>query len=388
MTHIEEINGFVSQIATALKDTEQVMSGDVEIIRATKKIVFIGERFAVIDEDLVSPNSIAAIHSNLKTAKERIVAFTASSDQSLLDLFLTSLNETIQLMSSLPLLRNEDKDKVENSFSELTAQKIAALQLQISALKKAEKDFMLDLKREWAEFVDGSEEKKLTGAKKVIENEIAEMQSRIESSFVGDSDKKGWLALAEEKLNEIEGVKQRAKNLGVLIADGTTSGSYRDQARREMWASRGWRFLTLLIAFVWICTIFSTPIIIFIKPIILKSYGIELVVPSTLTGIDLLYSHFMSSLPFIAFAAWTSSVASNHRRTATRLKQFEMDLAAFEPSLENVDAANRSNAKLEFVKTTFGKNHDVIDPTTAELLKKAIEKLSEVTSKLADKIKI
>jgi hypothetical protein len=291
-------------------------------------------------------------------------------------------------MSSLPLLRNEDKDKIENSFSELTAQKIAALQLQISALKKAEKDFMLDLKREWAEFVDGSEEKKLTGAKKVIENEIAEIQRRIESSFVGDSDKKGWLALAEEKLNEIEGVKQRAKNLGVLIADGTTSGSYRDQARREMWASRGWRFLTLLIAFVWICTIFSTPIIIFIKPIILKSYGIELVAPSTLTGIDLLYSNFMSSLPFIAFAAWTSSVASNHRRTATRLRQFEMDLAAFEPSLENVDAANRSNAKLEFVKTTFGKNHDVIDPTTAELLKKAIEKLSEVTSKLADKIKI
>ena len=44
-----------------------------------------------------------------------------------------------------------------------------------------------------------------TGAKKVIENEIAEIQRRIESSFVGDSDKKGWLALAEEKLNEIGG---------------------------------------------------------------------------------------------------------------------------------------------------------------------------------------
>ena len=124
------------------------------------------------------------------------------------------------------------------------------------------------------------------------------------------------------------------------------------------------------------------------KPIFWKIFEIELDVPTTFTGVDLIYSRLLNSLPFIAIAAWTSSIASNHRKAAIRLKQFEMDLAAFEPSLENVGDPERSAAKLEFVKTTFGKNHDVVDPSTAELLKKVIDKLGDATNKLAEKLKV
>ncbi len=122
-----------------------------------------------------------------------------------------------------------------------------------------------------------------------------------------------------------------------------------------MWAYRGWRSFTIFVVFVWICTIFSTSIIAFIQPIVLNIYEIELEIPNALTGIDLVCSRMMSSLPFVAIAAWASSIASNHRKSAVRFKQFEMDLAAFEPSLEDVKVEDRTAAKLEFMKTMFGK---------------------------------
>ncbi len=130
--------------------------------------------------------------------------------------------------------------------------------------------------------------------------------------------------------------------------------------------------------FVWICTIFSTSIIAFIQPIVLNIYEIELEIPNALTGIDLVCSRMMSSLPFVAIAAWASSIASNHRKSAVRFKQFEMDVAAFEPSLEDVKVEDRTAAKLEFMKTMFGKNHDVVDPTTADMLKKVLDSLGDL----------
>ena len=247
---------------------------------------------------------------------------------------------------------------------------------------------MGDFQKEWRELIDGSTEKQIAGAKKDLDTEIKKLNDRFDLCFTGEDDIKGWTVLADEKLSEIDGVKERAKNLGVLIADGTTSGSYREQATVEVKAYKSWRKLTIGIAVLWFVVIFSHSFLTFIDPIVYALWGFVLKIAEPATGADLLYERVMSSLPFIAFAAWTSSIASNHRKSALRYKQFELDLAAFEPSLEHADPAARAQAKLEFVKTTFGKNHDVVDPTTADLLKNLINKLGEATNKLTDKIKV
>lgn len=387
MSQIEEIKDFVAQVVTSLGDSAQEMSGDTEFLRATKKVAFINERMNRIDEDLAPPNPTSTIHTHLSRAKELIVSHATSKDKATFDQFLSSINEAIPVVSSLPVLSDAEQESVTHSFSELTASKLSELEARLSALNNAQTNLMLNFRTDWTELIDGNPEKEITGIKKDLDAEIKKLNERIDLCFNGEGEEKGWIALADEKLKEIEGVKARAKELGVLIADGTTSGSYREQAKAEIRAYRTWRFFTVLIAIVWICTIFSTPIIAFMKPIVLKMYEIELEVPTALTGMDLLYARLMSSLPFIAIAAWASSIASNHRKSAIRFKQFEMDLAAFEPSLENVKAEDRTAAKLDFVKTTFGKNHDVVDPTTADLLKKVVDKLGDATNKLADKVK-
>jgi hypothetical protein len=387
MSQIEEIKDFVAQVVTSLGDSAQEMSGDTEFLRATKKVAFINKRINLLDEDLVPPNLIATLHTHLSKAKEKILAYVTSKDKALFDQFIGELNQAISVITSLPVLSNVELDNVTHSFSELTASKLSELEARLSDLNNAQTNLMLNFRTDWTELIDGNPEKEITGIKKDLDAEIKKLNERIDLCFNGEGEEKGWIALADEKLKEIEGIKARAKELGVLIADGTTSGSYREQAKSEIWAYRTWRFFTVLIAIVWICTIFSTPIIAFMKPIVLKMYEIELEVPTALTGMDLLYARLMSSLPFIAIAAWASSIASNHRKSAIRFKQFEMDLAAFEPSLENVKVEDRTAAKLEFVKTTFGKNHDVVDPTTADLLKKVVDKLGDATNKLADRVK-
>ena len=387
MSQLEEIKDFVAQVVTSLGDSAQEMSGNAEFLRATKKVAFINKRINLLDEDLVPPNLIATLHTHLSKAKEQILAYVTSKDKAPFDQFIGELNQAISVITSLPVLSNVELDNVTHSFSELTASKLSELEARLSALNNAQTNLMLNFRTDWTELIDGNPEKEITGIKKDLDAEIKKLNERIDLCFNGEGEKKGWIALADEKLKEIEGVKARAKELGVLIADGTTSGSYREQAKAEIRAYRTWRFFTVLIAIVWICTIFSTPIIAFMKPIVLKMYEIELEVPTALTGMDLLYARLMSSLPFIAIAAWASSIASNHRKSAIRFKQFEMDLAAFEPSLENVKAEDRTAAKLDFVKTTFGKNHDVVDPTTADLLKKVVDKLGDATNKLADKVK-
>jgi hypothetical protein len=388
MSQIEEIKDFVAQVGTSLGDSAQEMSGDTEFLRATKKVAFINKRINLLDEDLVPPNLIATLNTHLSKAKDQILAYVTSKEKAPFDKFIEALNEAISVITSLPVLSNVELDDVTYSFSELTAQKLTALEKRVHALNAEQDRLIRDFQGEWRELIDGSEEKSIAGAKKDVEAAIEKLNDRMNLAFDGEGDNVGWTALAIEKLKEIEGVKARAKELGVLIADGTTSGSYREQAKSEIWAYRWWRFITVLVAVAWICTIFSTPLITFIKPIVLKLYEIELQIPDASTGMDLFYSRLMSSLPFVAIAAWASSIASNHRKSAIRFKQFEMDLAAFEPSLENVDAAQRSAAKFEFVKTTFGKNHDVVDPTTADLLKKVIDKLGDATNKLADKLKL
>lgn len=387
MSQIAELNGFTSQMASVLEVVAQDLSGDAEFFRAAKKVAFIAQRIKLIDEDLVPPTPFTQIHGHLKNAQEQVATYEATKDKAAFDQFVNSLNEAIPLISTLPVLSNFELGSVTHSFSELTAQKLTELEKRVQALNTEQGKLIRDFQGEWRELIDGSEEKSIAGVKKDLEIAIEKLNDRMNLAFDGEGDSMGWTALADEKLKEIEGVKARAKELGVLIADGTTSGSYREQARSEIWAYRWWRFFTVLVAVAWICTIFSTPLITFIKPIVLKLYEIELQIPDASTGMDLFYSRLMSSLPFVAIAAWASSIASNHRKSAIRFKQFEMDLAAFEPSLENVESAKRSDAKLEFVKTTFGKNHDVVDPTTADLLKKVIDKLGEATNKLSDKLK-
>lgn len=388
MSHIEEIKDFVSQVETALVQATNEQSEDVEFLRASKKVVFIAKRMIEVDEDLAPSKIISTIREHLKNAAEQIIAYGATRDKGTFDRFIDHLNDAISSISVLPVLSDAEQKSVTHSFSELTAAKLTELEARVTALNAAQANLIADFRKDWTELIDGNPDKEIAGAKKDLEAEIKKINARIDLSFNGVGDNKGWNVIADEKLSEIDGVKERAKNLGVLIADGTTSGSYREQANAEMWAYRGWRFFTVLIAIVWVCTIFSTPIIAFLKPIVLKKYDIVLDVPVALTGLDLFYTRLMSSLPFIAIAAWASSIASNHRKSAIRFKQFEMDLAAFEPSLENVESIARSAAKLEFVKTTFGKNHDIVDPTTADLLKKVIDKLGDATNKLTEKIKV
>jgi hypothetical protein len=388
MSQIEEIKGFVSQVVTSLGDSVQELSGDTEFLRATKKVAFINERMNLVDEDLAPPNPISTIHSQLSRAKELIVSYVTSKDKATFVQFLSPINEAIPVLSSLPVLSDVELDNVTHSFSELTAQRLAELEQRTHDLNAEQGRLIGDFQKEWRELIDGSTEKQIAGAKKDLDTEIKKLNDRFDLCFTGEDDIKGWTVLADEKLSEIDGVKERAKNLGVLIADGTTSGSYREQATVEVKAYKSWRKLTIGIAVLWFVVIFSHSFLTFIDPIVYALWGFVLKIAEPATGADLLYERVMSSLPFIAFAAWTSSIASNHRKSALRYKQFELDLAAFEPSLEHADPAARAQAKLEFVKTTFGKNHDVVDPTTADLLKNLINKLGEATNKLTDKIKV
>jgi hypothetical protein len=387
MSHIEEIKGFVAQIVTSLGDSAQELSGDTEYLRATKKVAFISERMNLVDEDLAPPNLISTIHTHLSRAKEQIVSYVTSKEKATFGQFLSSINEAIPVLSSLPVLSNVELDNVTHSFSELTAQKLTELEQRVHALNAEQGKLMGDFQKEWRELIDGSAEKQIAGAKKDLDVEIKKLNDRIDLCFNGEGEKKGWTVLADEKLSEIDGVKERAKNLGVLIADGTTSGSYREQAMIEVEAYKSWRKLTIGIAVLWFVVIFSNSFLTFIDPIVYALWGFELKIAEPATGADLLYERVMSSLPFIAFAAWTSSIASNHRKSALRYKQFELDLAAFEPSLEHADPAARAQAKLEFVKNTFGKNHDVVDPTTADLFKKSLDGITDLAKTLAEKIK-
>lgn len=387
MSQIEEIKGVVSQIVTLLGDSAQELSGDTEFLRATKKVAFIDKRMNLVDEDLAPPNPISTIHTHLSRAKEQIVSYVTSKDKATFGQFLSSINEAIPVLSSLPVLSNVELDNVTHSFSELTAQKLTELEQRTHALNAEQGRLMGDFQKEWRELIDGNEEKDIAGAKKDVEAEIKKLNDRMNLAFDGEGDNMGWAALANEKLKEIEGVKARAKELGVLIADGTTSGSYREQAKIEVEAYKSWRKLTIGIAALWFVAIFSNSFLTFIDPIVYALWGFELKIAEPATGADLLYERVMSSLPFIAFAAWTSSIASNHRKSALRYKQFELDLAAFEPSLEHADPAARAQAKLEFVKNTFGKNHDITDPSTAEFMKKSFDNVTDIAKTLAEKVK-
>lgn len=387
MSQIAELNGFTSQMASVLEVVAQDFSGDAEFFRAAKKVAFIAQRIKLIDEDLVPPSPFTQIHGHLKNAQEQVVAYEATKEKAAFDRFVNSLNEAMPLISTLPVLSNFELDSVTNSFSELTAQKLSELENRVLALKTDEKKLFDDFKSDWNELINGSSENDVAGIKKDFEAEIKKINDRIDLSFNGEGESKGWQTLADEKLKEIEGVKQRAKNLGVLIADGTTSGSYREQAKIEVEAYKSWRKLTIGIAVLWFVVIFSNSILTFIDPIVYALWGFELKIAEPATGADLLYERVMSSLPFIAFAAWTSSIASNHRKSALRYKQFELDLAAFEPSLEHADPAARAQAKLEFVKNTFGKNHDITDPSTAEFMKKSFDNVTDIAKTLAEKVK-
>ncbi len=183
MSQIEEIKDFVAQVVTSLGDSAPEMSGDTEFLRATKKVAFINERMNRIDEDLAPPNPISTIHTHLSRAKELIVSHATSNDKATFDQFLSSINEAIPVVSSLPVLSDAEQESVAHSFSGLTASKLTDLEARLSALNNAQANLMLNFRTDWTELIDGNPEKEITGIKKDLDAEIKKLNERIDLCF-------------------------------------------------------------------------------------------------------------------------------------------------------------------------------------------------------------
>jgi len=405
------LNEKIESIQETIKD-EAFVNANTEQIK--RSISYINHKINSSDSLISHPSSIQALLTNLTNAHTSLNEYITTKEQGKLDNSANQLLEAIKNSLALAeinfaLGKNYLLDAQDITDEKTTALKteIAALEIEITSLKSENKKLIESLEKSYSDLIHGTPDK--TGIAQQVTDTLAILEEKFNHELYGNGqDKKGWLNEASQLESEIKNILDEGRNLGRIIGVedftkndrqrnelnklqkikascqsllgviglGASIGGYQERANKEAFSNFIWTGLILFLFAVVLC----------INLDIMKSFENS----AKDNSLQLLITvKLITSLPFIGFMTFAGFKAKNHRKMELKYRQFELELAAFEPNLSNLDKDMRSFAKLMFIQKTFGHvdNHNDIDESSIEKFLAGIDKLTNGFKSLIEKAK-
>jgi hypothetical protein len=349
-----------------------------------RSILFIQTRMKLADQ-LVTASSIAQeISSSLGLAKNELASYAGNHNDGHFTNAENHVHHAVRLSTSIPQISPETGKEYMAAALETNDAAIDALNVKITTLEGSLSTLQTDsqtliqsLQSDFNKLIEGTPEE--TGFKGKLTESLTKIEEQFNKELFGDgADKKGWVANAKEIETQLNSILLEGKNLGRIIGVGDLTkeqrqaeqlslmqrvqhqcsnllnwiglgasvGGYQRRANVELISGTIWTFAIVGIfgGLIW----FNKDAFEFFK----NNLDTDKIYP-------FLLFRFVAAIPFVAFMTFAGFKAKHHRAMELKYRQFELELAAFEPNLASLPSDVRGFAKLMFVQKTFG-NFDAV----------------------------
>ncbi len=404
MSHKNTLQTQVESLAAKLSQMEFV---DVDVAKHQRCSNYLCSKIKFSDEALTPDVLFANCSSQLTIAIEKLDKFIQEKNLDFLNQALENLQNAVSLANQFIVVFGEAGGNYYGDTLNQFSVQIGTLTKTLSALNDdvvgvadANKKQLENLVRQFDALVDGDPKIPTAGWSMQIANALAQLEQRFSEELYGkEVGKEGVLTKSNKIYSQLEAILAEGVNLGKIIeVDGKTKkqrsdealsylqrlkessndvlgkiglgatvGGYQRRANQEAAMSLFWTTLIL-----------ATIVGVFCMNYEMMSFLVEHVGDTNFSSIILIRVLF--AIPFISFMVYAGIKAKNHRKMELRYRQFDLELAAFEPNLPNLDESMRSLAKLAFIQKTFGR----FDEDDKDLELPSLEKLKE----LADVFKV
>lgn len=345
----------------------------------TRAAAYIDYKIKVSDSYLTIPSVISSVENLISKSTSSLLNFAETKSES--DFLASSdqiLNATKETMGFVQVQNQAENtyllDAVKTNDLQIInlAKSIEKLNQALDQLGKDAANHIEKLKTEFQNLVDGTEDK--VGWKQEIRDGIARIEESFQLELLGDGKaKKGWVSEASKVQLQLDSILKDGENLGVIIGVngqskeerksaeiiklgfiaqsceailnsiglGASVGSYTKRANQESLSGAFWTFC-MFILFIGV---------VYLNSDLIKYFENH---AGSNSIYDFLLIRLVASIPFIAFMMFAGFKAKNHRKMELKYRQFELELAAFEPNLPSLQKEIRSFAKLMFIQKTFG----------------------------------
>lgn len=382
---------FFTNITNSIDDLETTCAGeafaDREFKTIHRAIAFLKTQLKNADEQVTAASIGQEIVNAIGLAKNELVQFSNNRNE---QHFINAEQHCLQAVRISTCIPQVQAGKNHEYLSEALAtndeafkklsEKVTTITGTLTTLETDASNLIKSLQDQFNDLIDGTSE--TLGMKSEFSEALEKIEKLFEKEMFGDGEnKKGWVASAkdvESQLNSIllDGIKlgriigiddktkeqRQAEQLTTMqkvkkhctdilhwIGLGASVGGYQRRANVEFLSSSLWT-LAIIGIFGWLIW-FNKDAMDFVK----ENLDKNIIYP-------FLLFRLVAALPFVAFMTFAGFKAKHHRAMELKYRQFELELAAFEPNLATLPESVRSFAKLMFVQKTFGN----IEGTTVE----------------------
>jgi len=414
MAIFQEIEERILAVKTISSEIKERLSDDLFISR----LEYLLDILSTADENLTPPSVLDQLNTQLVNVQNQINSFKSNDDVNQLNSAKTNLFNAMDWSTKLVIVPVSEGKKYISSIQRYANESIGNLKVKVSALEVELAQVKLENSQLIEKFSnlfnvhmmgDGKESK---GWVQDFSDFLKEKELVFQKELFGDQDGKGgWVSQAALVQDELESILDDGRNLGRIIdveefskqerknrqlnflerikekcnlilskiGLGASIGGYQRRANQESAMSYFWTIVLLGCFFFVVCI--NGDLVHLYEQKYIQEHFWEFIGFRTL-----LVS------PFIAFMTFAGFKAKNHRKMELTYRQFELELAAFEPNLKGLDENVRAYAKLAFVQKIFGRgdissSKDADGANSLEELTGFIDGTTKVISSIKEKIR-
>jgi hypothetical protein len=380
MSNFQKIKEALDELRTLLLD-ERLKVKDLYMLQ--RAIAYIEYRIKVSDEYLTLSEISNGVEDRIQKSMTELTKFADSkSDAEFLagkEHLLFAVKDSmgfVQVQNQTETTYLIEAIQANDSQIASISERMGILNQSLQTLQSDAANLIQELKDEFQDLIEGTEDK--VGWKQEVKDGLARIETAFKNELHGDGlEKKGWVSKAEEVQLKLDSILTEGENLGTIIGvDGRTKkerlaaeqvkvgfvarncenllnsiglgasvGGYQRRANSER-----------LSGFLWTtCIVLLFVALVIVNADILQFFEDH---AGSSSVYEFLLFRLVASLPFIAFMTFAGFKAKSHRKMELKYRQFELELAAFEPNLPTLQQEIRSFAKLMFIQKTFGNFDD------------------------------
>jgi hypothetical protein len=406
MSNFQKIKEALADLRTLLLD-ERLKVKDLYMLQ--RAIAYVEYRIKVSDEYLTLPEIGIGVEERIqKTTKELMKFADSKSDAEFLagkEHLLSAVKDSmgfVQVQNQTETTYLNDAIQANDSQLKSINERVEILSQSLQTLQNDATEFIQELKDEFHSLIEGTEDK--VGWKQEVKDGLARIEIAFKNELHGDGlEKKGWVSKAEEVQLKLDSILTEGETLGTIIGvDGLTKKERQAAERVKVgWIAKKCEELLNSIGlgasvggyqrranaerfsgFMWTtCIVLLFVAVVAVNADILQFFEDH---AGSSSVYEFLLFRLVASVPFIAFMTFAGFKAKSHRKMELKYRQFELELAAFEPNLSTLQKEVRSFAKLMFIQKTFGNFDD--KSGTQELDLEALAKSINATKKAIESV--
>ncbi len=367
--HIAELRATIASLDDeTVEAANEALDGAVE--RVPTALTYIEGALVAADPALVTASALEGIDSSVVAANQMASQLTANPAlANQLDAHIeAALDAAARVVSASPLVAGRAGEATETFDTALTgtvnsiSEQAEAIGAELAALDQrraeaeaarvdedAARETALTAKVEELTAQVATEKQRLDSLVPNFETQFTTAQGERQTAFddlqdelktASDSFTSDLTKKSHEVLAEVEARRNEVEKLHGIIADTSTTGAFREEARQQKASADRWRLTTVVFG--------SIAAAVAVAAVVLAELD-----PTRATSTSTVVAKLTVTLVAAGVAAYAGRQSGRHRIREEEAKRLELELVAFPPFIESLSDDQKREVRKDFAERAF-----------------------------------